>query len=59
MPIFIISGIAGIILKSQDVYFFFSKILRTILNNSDILFGSDYKRENQIFQAADNISILV
>ena len=36
LHIFIISAIAGILLKSQDVYFFFSKILRTILNNSDI-----------------------
>ena len=30
-----------------------------ILNNSDILFGSDYKRGNSISQAADDISILV
>ena len=30
-----------------------------ILNNSDILFGSDYKRENKISQAADDNSILV
>ena len=43
---FIISAIAGILLKPQDVYFFFSKILRMILNNSDIVFGSDYDREN-------------
>ena len=42
----IISAIAGILLKSQAVYFFSSKILRTILNNSDILFGSGCKREN-------------
>ena len=40
--VFIISSLAGI-LKSQNVYFFFSTILGTILNNSDILFGSDYK----------------
>ena len=38
--------------------FFSSTILRTILNNSD-LFGSDCKRENQISQAVDDISILV
>ena len=30
-----------------------------ILNNSDILFGSERKRENKISQAADNNSILV
>ena len=30
-----------------------------ILNNSDILFGSDYKREEQISQAVHDISILV
>ena len=30
-----------------------------ILNNSDILFGSDCKRENIMFQAADDNSILV
>ena len=34
--VFIISAMAGILLKSQDVYFSFSTILRTILNNSDI-----------------------
>ena len=33
-------------MKPQAVNFFLSKILRMILNNSDILFGSDYKREN-------------
>ena len=43
--VFIISAIAGILLKSQDVYFFFSSIFVVILNNSDILFGSEYKRE--------------
>ena len=43
--IFIISAVAGILLKPQDVYFFFSKVLCMILNNSDILFGSEYKRE--------------
>ena len=43
----IISALAGLFLKSQNVYlFFFSTILGTILNNSDILFGSDYKRKN-------------
>ena len=41
----VISAIAGILLKPQD-FFFFSKILRVILNNSDILFGSDYKRDH-------------
>ena len=41
-----ISALAGMFLKSQNVYFFLSTILGTILNNSDILFGSDYKREN-------------
>ena len=46
LVLFIISAIAGILLKPQDVYFFLSKILRMMLNNSDILFGSDYKREN-------------
>ena len=30
-----------------------------ILNNSDILFGSDCKRGNEISQAADDISSLV
>ena len=44
--IFIISAIAGVLLKPQHVNFFFSKILVMILKNSDILFGSDYKREN-------------
>ena len=38
---------------------FFSTIFRTILNNSDILFGSDCKRGNKISQAADDNSILV
>ena len=37
---------------------FFSKILVAILNSSDILFGSDYKRE-KISQAADDNSILL
>ena len=45
MLVFIISALAGILLKSQNAYFF-STILDTILNNSDILFGSDYEREN-------------
>ena len=44
--VFIISAIAGILLKPQDVNIFFSTIFGMILNNSDILFGSDYKREN-------------
>ena len=38
---------------------FFCKILVMILKYWDILFGSDYKRENQISQAADDNSILV
>ena len=37
----------------------FSTILVVILNISDILFGSDYRRENSISQAADDNSILV
>ena len=41
------------------MFTFFSTILGTILNNSDILFGSDFKRENWIPQAADDNSILV
>ena len=41
---FIVSAVAGILLKPQDVNFFFSKILVMILKNSGILFGSDYKR---------------
>ena len=36
---------AEIVLSPGGAYFF-KKILRMILNNSDILFGSDYKREN-------------
>ena len=39
------SAIAGILLKSHE-FNFFSAILVVILENSDILFGSDYKREN-------------
>ena len=34
--LFIISAIAGVLLKSQHVYYFSVKIFRTILNNSDI-----------------------
>ena len=30
------SALAGILLKSESVYFFFSTIFGTILNNSDI-----------------------
>ena len=55
----IISAIAGILLKSEDVSLFFSTIPRTILYNSDLLFGSDCKRESYISQAADDISLLV
>ena len=43
-PIFTISAIAGILLKPQDFHFLFSRIF-VILKNSDILFGSGYKRE--------------
>ena len=42
----IISALAGIFLKFRNVYFFSSTFLGTILNNSDILFGSNYKRKN-------------
>ena len=45
ISVFIISAMAGILLKSQDVYFFFSKIFVVILNNSDILLCSEYKCE--------------
>ena len=41
----IISTIAGILLKSQDFNFCLSKIFVVILRISDILFGSEYKRE--------------
>ena len=34
------------IIEISRCLLFFSKILRMILKNSDILFGSDYKREN-------------
>ena len=44
--LFIISAIAGILLKSQDVYFFPVKFFARLLKNSDSLFASDYKREN-------------
>ena len=37
----------------------FNKISAVILKNSDILFGSEYKREIYISQAADNNSFLV
>ena len=40
-----ISALAGMLLKSPNVYFF-STILVVILNNSDILFDSDCKRGN-------------
>ena len=43
--IFIISAIAGILLKPQDVNFFPVKFV-VILKNLDILFDSDYNREN-------------
>ena len=49
------SVIAGILLKSQGVNFFSCRDTKKI----DILFGSDYKRENLISQAADVNSILV
>ena len=35
---------------------FFSTILVVILKNSDILVGSEYKRETSISKAADNNS---
>ena len=38
---------------------FFSRILVVILKISDVLFGSEYKREIYISQAADNNSFLV
>ena len=44
---------------SRFPLFLFSTILVVILKNSDILFGSEYKREIQISKAADNNSILV
>ena len=34
------------IIEISRCLLFFSKILRTILNNSDTLFGCDCKREN-------------
>ena len=43
--VFIISASAGILLNLK-MSTFFSTILRMILNNSDILFGNDCKREN-------------
>ena len=42
--IIIISAEAGILLKPQDFYLFQNNF-RMILNNSDILFGTDVKRE--------------
>ena len=42
---FIISALAGILLKSQTVYFF-SENFSYDTDNSDILFGSDCKRGN-------------
>ena len=41
--IFNISALAGILLKSESVYFFQNNFSDD-LNNSDILFGSDCKR---------------
>ena len=58
-PLFIISAIAGILLKPQDFRFFLSNIFLLILENSDILFDSVYKCEYQISQAAGDNSTLV
>ena len=54
----IISAIAGTLLKFQDFNFFSVKFL-SLLKNSDISIGSEYKREISISQAADNNSFLV
>ena len=43
--VFNISALAGIILKSGNVYFFQNNFSDD-LNNSDILFGSECKRES-------------
>ena len=44
--IFNISALAGILLKSGNAYlFFFQNNFSDDLNNSDILFGSECKRE--------------
>ena len=46
VPLFNISALAGIILKSENAYlFFFQNNFSDDLNNSDILFGSECKRE--------------
>ena len=50
---------AGIILKSESFTFFQWNFCLYLLKNSDIFFGSDYKRGIQISQAADDNSILV
>ena len=45
--VFNISALAGILLKSENVYlFFFQYNFSDDLNNSDILFGSECKRES-------------
>ena len=44
----IISAIARILLKTQDLHFSFSKMFVVILKNSDILFGSEYKYDIHI-----------
>ena len=55
----LICAIIGILLKLQDAYvFLFKKTFFVILNKSDILFGCDYNRENQSFQAVDDNSPL-
>ena len=46
------------IVEISRIELFFSTIF-VILKNSDILFGSEYKREIKILQAADNNSFLV
>ena len=48
ISIVIISAVAGLLLKSQESTFFQYNSCRDIeylLKNSDILFGSEYKRE--------------
>ena len=47
------------IIEISRCLLFFSKIFVVIPNNSDIYFGSEYKRENKISQAADDNSFLV
>ena len=47
LTIFNISALAGILLKSGNVYFFSEQFyFSDDLNNSDILFGSECKRES-------------